>query len=94
MDDLKEYIRKRDQILLMLDIDGMIALMKENGSPVPSSREVALITIHKARTGCTSLPMEARAISKQWLLDHSYPSFDDGDVPARIEGKAREVQSR
>ena len=83
MDDLQEYLRKRDQILLTLDIDGMIALMKENGSPAPSNRQVALIALHKARTGCTSLPMEARAISKQWLLDHSYQSFDDGDVPAK-----------
>ena len=85
MDDLKEYLRKRDKILLMLDIDGMIALMKENGSPVPTDRHVALLTIHKARTCCTSLPMEARAISKQWLLDHRYSSFDDGDVPAKPE---------
>jgi hypothetical protein len=72
VDDLAEYLRKRNQILLLLDIDGMLALMKENESPVPSNRQVALIAIHKARTGCTSLPMEARSISKQWLLEHSY----------------------
>ena len=78
--DIAEYVRKRDAILLALDIDGMIELMREHGSPVPSSREVAELTMHKARTAATSLPIEARRASKAWLILRGYSALDDGDV--------------
>ena len=72
-------------MLLALDLDGIIALMKQVGSPLPSSREVALIAMHEARTGATSLPMKARAESKAWLIGHGYKPWDDGDVPGDMQ---------
>lgn len=75
------YIARRDQILTNLDVDGMIALMVETGARPPSDREVALAALHKARTGCTSMPMHLRSISKRWLLERAMGSLDDGDVP-------------
>lgn len=79
--DFQEYIQKRNTILMDIDVDAMIDLAKEVGLPIPSSHHVALIALHKARTACTALPLEARTASKRWLLDRGHTVMDDGDVP-------------
>ncbi len=37
--------------------------------------------IHKLVTSRTTLPMVLRSRAKEWLLEHSFSSHDDGDVP-------------
>lgn len=78
---IKAYNRLRDEMLLACDVDLLIAFMKEhNPGHVFSCREVAEMTLHKSRTAVRSLPMEARRLSKRWLLDRGFTSMDDGDV--------------
>lgn len=82
MTEIAAFIKERDEILMSCDVDRVIAFhAKYNpGSQAFSSREVAEIALHKARTACLSLPMEARLASKRWLQDQNYSSLDDGDL--------------
>lgn len=77
-----EYVRECNKVLATGDVDLCVAfLLKHNPTmQPPSSRHVAEMMMHKARTGSTSLPMELRRASKQWLLARGYSSLDDGDV--------------
>lgn len=80
MTDLESYCRERDEILLSGDVDKIIAFdMKYNPVYNPNKR-IAEIVMHKARTGCKTLPIEARRLSKQWLEEHGWRSLDDGDL--------------
>lgn len=80
--EIKAFNAERDEMLLACDVDRMIAFhTKWNPGIRPfSTREVAEITLHKARTAAASLPIEARRLSKQWLTERGYPSMDDGDL--------------
>lgn len=76
------YNKRRNEILVAGDIDAMIELMAANNNGLrPSSRHIAEITFHKARTGVRTLPMVLRIVSKKWLIERGYMSEDDGDVP-------------
>jgi hypothetical protein len=77
--DVKKFVAERDAALLSMDKEKIIAHMKKYGSPVPDKRFFWL-TIHKARTGATGLPMVERAASKWWLIHFGSKSIDDGDV--------------
>jgi hypothetical protein len=59
----------------------MIAFHTKHNPSVgaPSSREVCLISMHKARTAAKSLPIEARRLSRDWLAERGYSSHDDGE---------------
>jgi hypothetical protein len=81
-DQLREMLQERDAALLSLDERRLRAyFLKYNGKPAPSEPEVFWRAIHKARTACLSLPMEARIESKRWLIAHGSQPLDDGDVP-------------
>lgn len=69
-------------MLLACDIDRMIEFAKKNrpNSPPFPNREVAEITLHKARTAVKNLPLEDRRSSRDWLLARGYSSLDDGDL--------------
>ena len=80
---LDEMAKDRDAVLTWpFDYEKYKAyLTKWNGNiRMPSSEEVALISWHKARTGLASFPMAERKLSKAWLKEHGYESWDDGDV--------------
>jgi hypothetical protein len=79
--EIKAFVTERDEALLSGDIDRVIAFhAKHNPDRDFSSREVAEISMHKARTAAKSLPIEPRLASKKWLTERGYTSLDDGDL--------------
>lgn len=80
--EIAAFIKERDEMLLSLDIDRMLAFHKKHNPSVgaPRNREVAEISMHKARTGTKTLPIEARRLSRDWLVERGYSSLDDGDL--------------
>ena len=80
--EIKAFVAERDEMLMACDIDRMLAFHAKHSPNGPSfsSREVAEISLHKARTGAKSLPIEARKLSKQWLSERGYTSLDDGEL--------------
>ena len=79
---IKAFVKERDEMLLANDIDKMLEFHKKHNphTPPPSSREIAEIGLHKARTAAMSLPIEERKKSKDWLTVRGYNSLDDGDL--------------
>ena len=82
--EIKAFVKERDEMLIAGDIDRMMAFhAKHNPGRTPfPNREVAEISLHKARTGALSLPIEVRLESKRWLSERGYRSLDDGDLTA------------
>ncbi len=82
--EIAAFVKERDEMLMALDIDRMMAFHEKHNPGIRrfSSREVAEISLHKARTAARSLPIEARQLSKQWLTERGYTSMDDGDLVA------------
>ena len=79
-DELAEYFRERDAVLLKCDPDALIAFMHKHDLPTPSSRKAAEIMLHKTITAATLLPLKFRISSKQWLTERGYHSLDDGEL--------------
>jgi hypothetical protein len=77
--NIEEFVRERDEALLSMDKEKILAYMKKYGVRLPPD-ELFWLIVHKARTGATSLPMAERAKSKEWLIAHGSHSLDDGDV--------------
>lgn len=46
----------------------------------PNDPHIRKCALMKAVTGRTGIRKELRALAKQWLLEHGYQSWDDGDI--------------
>jgi hypothetical protein len=81
IDDLSTFIEERNKMLLSLDPAKAIAFYKKyNPGQKPPEGEILEISLHKARTGALTLPIEARRESKKWLTDHGFSSMDDDNL--------------
>ncbi len=81
MHSLEEFKTERNAALLSLDEEKIRAMvLKYNGTVMPSDPEIFWGSVHKAITGCTSLPIEFRRRSKEYLDKHGIHSHDDGDL--------------
>lgn len=82
--EIKAFVKEHDEMLLALDIDKCIAFHKKHnpGIEMPSSHDLVLAAMHKARTAARSLPLEERKKSKRWLKEHNMDTMplDDGDL--------------
>jgi hypothetical protein len=80
--EIATMMRERDAALLSLDRAAITAYMAKYGDvhTLPADERMFWIAAHKARTGARTLPMEARSLSKRWLIEQGFTSFDDGDV--------------
>ena len=77
MDDFK---KDRIEAMMSLDPAKVRAFGKKYDAELPGDDGTLLISIHKARTAMTDIPMEARRVSKAWLRERGYEAWDDGDV--------------
>lgn len=86
--EIKAFVAERDEVLLACDIDRLKAFhAKYNPAtkPLPND-DVAWLSLHKARTGAKSLPLEARLHSYNWLKERGSSSLDDGELAAAAQG--------
>ena len=79
-DELKAFVKARDEMLLKGSIDDLRAFMQAYDMPFPEDDKSAELTLHKTITAAVDLPMEYRRKSKQWLLERGCMPLDDGDV--------------
>lgn len=80
-DGIAGYVAERDAAFLSLDRATIEAFCRTYGLPISPKEDVFWGTVHKARTGAKTLPLEARSLSKRWLTERGLESWDDGDVP-------------
>lgn len=73
---ISKYCKMRDEILInfenMSDTKLLQKLIKLNGDNIPSSPEIARISLHKARLHSNNVPIELKEKSKKWLLENNY----------------------
>lgn len=76
------FKKDRDAALLSLDYETIQSFyFKYNGYRLSyDNPDVFWGSIHKAITGLTSLPLEFRQKSKDWLTANGLRSHDDGDL--------------
>lgn len=80
--DPATIVAARDTALLSMDEQTIRAyLLEYDGTAGPKDIDVFWLAVHKARTACRSLPMEARIESKRWILARGSRSMDEGEVP-------------
>ena len=81
MDKLKQYVKKRDEMLLKCSVAELRKFVKKHEeyfSPMfvdaltRATDEVLEITLHKMIVNCTNLPFDFRQKSADWLLDRHY----------------------
>jgi len=79
---VKEFVTERNCAWLSLD---EVTIRQHNRKwriRTPDDPIVFWVGIHKARTACTSLPLDARLYSKAWLSARGYESLDRGELNA------------
>jgi len=78
--EIAAFNKERNEALLSLEETKIRAMVKKwNGTEMPKG-EVFWGAVHKAITGASSLPIEFRKQSKQWLNERDLKSLDDGDL--------------
>lgn len=78
---LAEFKLDQYDALMSLDEQKIRAFHRKwNHTELPSDPMVFWGSVHKAITGCLSLPIEQRKNSKEWLDNHGLRSLDDGDL--------------
>jgi len=79
--EIKAFVAERDALFIEGDLEKMKAFhRKYNPNISLPSDDVFENGFHKARTAAKSLPMEVRKVSKAWLLERGFTSWDDGDL--------------
>jgi len=80
--DIPALLAARDAALLSMDEQQIRAYYQEyNGATMPIDPDVFWLSVHKARTALRSLPLEARQLSKRWLLERGSKPLDNGEIP-------------
>lgn len=78
--EIRKFVTERDEALLSLDMEKIKAYGTKYGARFSDDHDTFWTSVHMARSAAKTLPMEARKISKRWLLARGLRSFDDGDV--------------
>ena len=77
-DEIRAFVKQRDAYLLSNDPDDWCRLFALAGHAIPSNPTVFEMTVMKARTAATSLPLEVRRQAAAWLRERgSTPLADD-----------------
>lgn len=79
-DEFKQFLKDRDEALLSLDKDKILAYCEKYGVKMPQDNLTFWCGIHKAITANTGLPYKFRKKSKVWLIENGFVSLDDGDL--------------
>ena len=75
--ELIEYVRKRDQVLISLNLNEARKLFP---SLEHKSDDFVLLTLHKARYECVNIPREYRSKSGAWLISNGYTRMNGTPV--------------
>lgn len=77
-DQFEQFKKERHEFLMKGDYnDGMERFCKKWKIRFHKSANVREIILHKARTGCMTLPKEMRDASVRWLTEKGYSHFAD-----------------
>jgi hypothetical protein len=80
--DMSQFLKERDEVLLSMDMDRIIAYCEKYGISIPASERVFLAGIHNARIGILDFPKEEKVKSVAWLIQNGFevPEYLDYDI--------------
>lgn len=73
--DIKQFAKDRNEALLSLDKDKIIAYLNKYGIPMPDNETVFWAGIHKGIVAMTDAPEEKKTESMLWLLEHGFTPY-------------------
>ena len=73
--DLRQLLDERDRALIEMDMNYLRRML-----PAASNDEVRIMSAHKARYECTTLPNEVRHASRAWLAERGLKRVDLSDL--------------
>lgn len=80
-DEIEIFIAERNEALLSLDEQKIRAMFRKwNDVEMTENPTLFWLSVHKAITGCTGLPIDFRRKSKAWLEERGSRRMDDGDL--------------
>ena len=72
-----EYAKRRDEVLMTADPLKLARFIFEVKGCLFANMALTELAMHRAITATPSLPIAHRIVSKRWLLDRGYRSWDN-----------------
>lgn len=72
MNELKQYVKERDEALLSLDEKRILLFCKRYDIQVPQSSEAFWAGVHKAILHLNAATWEQKQASYDWLMEHGF----------------------
>ena len=73
--DTKQFVKDRNEALLSLDKDKIIAYLNKYGIPVPANEKVFWAGVHKGIVNMKAAPKEQKFDSMLWLVEHGFSPY-------------------
>ena len=70
--NMKKFVKERDEALLSLDKDKILAYCKKYGVRMPENETVFWAGVHKAIIYLDSATAEQKLDSMMWLIQHGF----------------------
>jgi hypothetical protein len=70
--NLDQFFRDRDEALLSLDKDKILACMIKYGAHIPRNKRVFWADVHKARLALSCVDAEGKILSRNWLVEKGW----------------------
>jgi hypothetical protein len=72
--DLDQFFKDRDEAMLSLDKDKILAYMIKYGAHVPRNEAVFWAGVHKARLALNCVDADGKILSRNWLSENGFSS--------------------
>ena len=71
----KKFVKDRNEALLSLDKDKIIAYCRKYNVPIPDNEIVFWAGVHKGIIAMDSVPDEKKIESANWLIEHGFSPY-------------------
>jgi hypothetical protein len=72
IEDLDQFFKDRDEALLSLDKDKILAYSIKYGAYIPKDERVFWAGVHKARLALSCVDAEGKILSRNWLVEKGW----------------------
>lgn len=70
--DIKKFVKERDDAMLSLDKEKIVAYCKKYDVPIPENEQVFLAGVYKSILAIKSSPEHLRREANEWLDGHGF----------------------
>jgi hypothetical protein len=78
-DDLKAFVKERNEALFSLDEIKILAYCKKYGARVPTNERIFWASVYKAILAIGDAPDELKGKAKNWLIKNNFSLGMGGD---------------